>query len=90
MQPRLFLLMYMSQTFTHVAFSASRRHGSSTAGLPWQRLAEQAPAKVSCSKTFFVVNSVYTNNVLNAHVHVYRPWWYYQQSFILFWDFLVF
>ena len=31
---------------------------------------EQATAKVSCSKTFFLVNSVYTNNILNAYVHV--------------------
>ena len=32
---------------------------------------EEATAKVSCSKTLFSVNSVYTNNVLNvlnAHV----------------------
>ena len=27
-------------------------------------------ANMSCSKTFFLVNSVYTNNVLNAGVHV--------------------
>ena len=27
-------------------------------------------ANVSCSKTFFLVNSVYTNNVLNACVYV--------------------
>ena len=26
--------------------------------------------KVSFSKTFFLVNSVYTNDVLNSHVHV--------------------
>ena len=38
--------------------------------LPWRRLAEQANAKESYSKTFFLVNSLYTNNVLNAHVHV--------------------
>ena len=31
---------------------------------------EQASANVSCSKTLFLVNSVYTNNVLNARVHV--------------------
>ena len=35
----------------------------------WRR-AEQATAKVSYSKTFFLVNSVYTNNVLSACVHV--------------------
>ena len=34
------------------------------------RLAEQASANVSSSKMFFLVNSVYTNNVLNARVHV--------------------
>ena len=38
--------------------------------LAGQRRAEQATAKMCCSKTFFLVNSVYTNNVLNAHVHV--------------------
>ena len=27
-------------------------------------------ANMSCSKTFFLANSVYTNNVLNAGVHV--------------------
>ena len=37
-----------------------------TSGLAGWRLAEQATAKVSCSKTFVLVNSVYTNNVLNA------------------------
>ena len=31
---------------------------------------KQTTAKVSCSKTFFLVNSVYTNNVVNACVHV--------------------
>ena len=44
--------------------------GIDTSGPPWWQLAEQATAKVSCSKTFFLVNSVYTNNVLNAHVNV--------------------
>ena len=34
----------------------------------WQ--SEQATANMSCSKTFFFSNSVYTNNVLNAGVHV--------------------
>ena len=36
--------------------------------LHWR--AEQATANVSCPKTFFLVNSVYTNNVLSAGVHV--------------------
>ena len=26
---------------------------------------------------------MYTNNVLNAHVNVQRPWWYYEQSLML-------
>ena len=33
---------------------------------------------------------MYTNNVLSAHVHVYRPWWYYKQSFMLCRAYLVF
>ena len=33
-------------------------------------LAEQATTKLSCSKTLLLVNSVYTNNVLSARVHV--------------------
>ena len=33
-------------------------------------MAEQATVEVSCSKTFFSVNSVYSNNVLNAHIHL--------------------
>ena len=46
---------------------------------PWENIqtlghldkeVEQATAKVSCSKTLFSVNSVYTNDVLNARVHV--------------------
>ena len=41
-----------------------------TSRLPWRQLAEQATANVSSSKTFFFVNYVYTNNVLNARVHV--------------------
>ena len=35
-----------------------------------RRLAEQATTKLSCSKTLLLVNSVYTNNVLSARVHV--------------------
>ena len=35
-----------------------------------RRLVEQATANVTRSETFFLVNSVYTNNVLNAGVHV--------------------
>ena len=31
---------------------------------------EETSANVSCPKTLFLVNSVYTNNVLNACVHV--------------------
>ena len=41
-----------------------------TSLLAGQLRAEQATANVSCSKMFFLVNSVYTNNVLNAGVHV--------------------
>ena len=43
---------------------------SDTSLLAGRRQVEQATANVSCSKTFFLVNSVYTNNVLNARVHV--------------------
>ena len=50
----------------------------SMSGLPWRGLEEETAANVSCSKTFFLVNSLYTNNVLNARVHVKRPWWYYE------------
>ena len=32
--------------------------------------AEDTAANVSCSKTLYLVNSVYTNNDLNARVHV--------------------
>lgn len=39
----------------------------------WQR-AEQASADMICSKTLFSVNSVYTNTVVNARVHVWRLW----------------
>ena len=62
---------------------------SSTSGLPWWWQVEQATANVSCSKTFVLVNCVYTNNVLKARVHVY-PWWYYEQSFMMCRAFLVF
>ena len=31
---------------------------------------EQAYVNMSCPKTFFLVNSVYTDNVLNARLHV--------------------
>ena len=41
-----------------------------TSPLAGRQRAEQASANMSCSKTFFLVNSVYTNNVLNARVHV--------------------
>ena len=44
--------------------------GIDTFCLPWQWRAEDTAANVSCSKTFFLVNSVYTNDVLNARVHV--------------------
>ena len=37
---------------------------------------------LTLSKMFFLVNSVYTNNVPNVRVHS-RHWWYYEQSFIL-------
>ena len=37
-----------------------------TSRLPWRRQTEQASANRSCSKTLFSVNSVCTNNVLNA------------------------
>ena len=37
---------------------------------PWQRRTRDAAANVSSSKTFFFINSVYTNSVLNARVHV--------------------
>ena len=40
------------------------------------------------SKSSLLVNSVYTNNVYNAQVHVSRPLWYYKQSFILWPAFL--
>ena len=36
-------------------------------------LAKQTSANVSCSKTFFLVNSVYTNYVLSARVHCRDP-----------------
>ena len=42
----------------------------SMSGLPWRRPEDEATANVSCSETFLLVNSVYTNNVLNARVHV--------------------
>ena len=32
--------------------------------------AEDTATNASCSKNFFLVNSVYTNNVLNTCVHV--------------------
>ena len=35
----------------------------------WRR-PEKTSGKMSCSKTFFLVISVYTKNVLNARVHV--------------------
>ena len=38
--------------------------------LAGQQLAEQATANVSCLESLFLVNSMYTNNVLNACVHV--------------------
>ena len=38
--------------------------------LAGRRRAEQATANVSCSKTFFLSNCVYTNNVLSTGVHV--------------------
>ena len=43
---------------------------SDTSWLAGQHWAEQATVNVSCAKTFFLVISVYTNNILNAHVHV--------------------
>ena len=64
--------------------------GINTCCLPWQRRAEEATANVSCSKTVFLVKSVYTNKVLNTRVHVQRPWWHYEQSFMFHWTFLVF
>ena len=38
--------------------------------MPGQWQAEQGTTKMSCSKTLFLVNSVYTKNFLNARVHV--------------------
>ena len=37
---------------------------------PWVRRPGDAAAHVSSSKTFFFIDSVYTNDVLNACVHV--------------------
>ena len=42
-----------------------RSHSGRRAGA-----AAAAAANVSCSKSFFFINSVYTNNVLSAGVHV--------------------
>ena len=58
--------------------------------LAGQQWAEETSANVGWPKTLFLVNSVYTNNVFIAHVHVWRPWWYYKQSFMLFQAFLAF
>ena len=38
--------------------------------LPWRQRTKDTSTNVSCPKTFFLVNCLYTNNVLNAHVHV--------------------
>ena len=43
--------------------------GIDTFWLPCGRHAGDAVANVSGSKTYFFINSVYTNNVLNARVH---------------------
>ena len=56
-------------------------YGDLHSQLAGRQRAEQATANVSCSKKF--LNSVYTNNVLNACVHVWRTWWYYEQSDML-------
>ena len=55
-------------TLTHLHVNLHLEINTSQLAGGWR--AEQATAKVSCSKTFFLVNSVYTNNVLNARVHV--------------------
>ena len=54
--------------------------GIDTFCLPWWQHAGDPALMVSVSKSFFLVNSTYTNNVLNARVHVWRPWRYYEQS----------
>ena len=38
--------------------------------LLWRQRTWNAATIVSCPKTIFLVNSVYTKNFLNAHVHV--------------------
>ena len=59
--------MYMSQTFVW-------KHNYDERGTfkiyPLSIFGMLATANMSCSKTFFLVNSVYINNILNAHVHV--------------------
>ena len=42
--------------------------GIDTFCLPWQRCDGDTTTNVGCSKTFFIVKSVYTNSVLNARV----------------------
>ena len=75
----------------HSSSRPVRSHsGISTFCLQWRRRSEDTAANVSSSKTCFLVNSPYTDNVLNACVHVLRPWWYYEQSFMLCRAFLVF
>ena len=41
-----------------------------TSSLAGRRRVEKKSANVGCSKTFFLANSEYTNNALNAGVHV--------------------
>ena len=44
--------------------------GIDTFCLPWRWCTGDPAPTVSSSKTLFLVNSAYTNNVLNARVHV--------------------
>ena len=60
----------LEEWFTITLLPVRSHSGIDSVCLPWQLHAEDKATNMSCWKTFFLVNSVYTNNVHNVHVHV--------------------